>query len=189
MEEVAQESEGDFDEDQEDDDGFEAGGVLVVELAGEDFEELVDDVEPFVEDFDAFGDVEVVGGAAVEGFEFGVVPEEFGGVEDFAVEVDEAAFDEDLSHFFGDLFAREGDFSSLGEVHGKIFGVFDGFLDELFKGGEFYGLGDAVRDGEFGECAFIVEEDFVFFDFEGFVVGGGEFVEFDFGEGFSFKFF
>ena len=54
MEEVAEEGEGDFDENEEDDDGFEAGGVLVVELAGEDFEELVDHVEAFVEHFYAF---------------------------------------------------------------------------------------------------------------------------------------
>ncbi len=43
----------------------------MVEFAGEDFVEFVDHVEAFVEHFDAFGDVEVVGGAAVEGFEFG----------------------------------------------------------------------------------------------------------------------
>ena len=71
----------------------------MVELGGEDLEELVDDVEAFVEDLDAFADVEVVGGAAVEGFEFGVIPEELRGVEDVAVEVDEVALDEDLSHF------------------------------------------------------------------------------------------
>ena len=50
-------------------------------------------------------------GAAVEGFELGVVPEKFGDVEDFTVEVDEVALDEDLSHFLGDFFAGKGDFS------------------------------------------------------------------------------
>lgn len=103
MEEVAQQCEGDLDEDQEDHDRFEAGRVLVVELAGEDLEELVDDVEAFVEDLDALGDVEIVGGAPVERLEFGIVPEEFRRVEDFAVKVDEVAFDEDLAHFLGDL--------------------------------------------------------------------------------------
>ena len=67
--------------------------------------------------------------------------------------------------------------------------MLDGFLDELFKGGEFYGLSDAVGDGEFGECAFIVEEDFVFFDFDGIAVDVSEFIEFDFGKGFAFEFF
>lgn len=135
VEDVAEDGEGDFDEDEDDDDHFEAGGVLVVHLAGEDFVELVDDVEALVEDFGALGDVEVVGGAAVEGFELGVVPEEFGGVEDFAVEVDEAALDEDFSHFAGHFFAGEGDLSFFCEGEGEHFGVLDRFLDELFKGG------------------------------------------------------
>ena len=87
----------------------------MVHLAGEDLVELADDVKPFVEDLRALGDVEVVGGLAVEGLEFGVVPEELGGVEDLAVEVDEVALDEDFPHFAGDVFAREGDFSLLGE--------------------------------------------------------------------------
>lgn len=82
MEDVFHEGDDDFDDDQADDGHLEAGGVLVVEFACEHFEEFVDDVEALVEEFDAFGDVEVVGGSAVEGFEFGVVPEEFWGVED-----------------------------------------------------------------------------------------------------------
>ncbi len=49
----------------------------------------MDDVEALVEDFDAFGNVEVVGSAAVKRLKFGIVPEEFGGVEEFAVQVDE----------------------------------------------------------------------------------------------------
>ncbi len=85
MEKIPQQGEGDLNEDQENHDGLEPRGVLVVELTGEDLEEFVDDVEAFIEDFDSFCDIEVVGGASVEGFEFGVVPEEFGGVEDFAV--------------------------------------------------------------------------------------------------------
>ena len=44
-----------------------------------------------------------MGGAAIKGLEFGIVPKEFGGVEDFAVQVDEAALDKDLSHFLRDF--------------------------------------------------------------------------------------
>ena len=58
----------------------------------------MDDVKAFIEDFYAFGDVEIVGGAAVEGLKFWVVPKEFRSVEDFAVEVDKVPLDEDLSH-------------------------------------------------------------------------------------------
>ena len=128
-------------------------------------------------------------GAAVEGLEFGVVPKEFGGVEDFAVEVDEVALDEDLTHFLGDLFAGERDFTFEREVHRQIFGVLDCFLDQLFEGGEFYRLGDTVGNGELGQGAFVVEEDFVFFDFDSVAVDEGEFVEFYFCKGFAFEFF
>ena len=57
MKQVAHKGNGYFDEDQDDDDCFEAGGVLMVELAGEDLEKFVDDVEAFVENFDPLGDV------------------------------------------------------------------------------------------------------------------------------------
>ena len=40
-----------------------------------------------------------MGGAAIEGFELGVIPEEFRDVEDFGVEVDEAPFDEKFTEF------------------------------------------------------------------------------------------
>lgn len=108
--------------------------MLVVELAREDLKELVDHVEPLVEDFDALAYVEVMGGSTIEGFKFGVVPKEFGGVEDFAVQVDEVAFDEDFAHLLGNLFARKGDFSFLRKVGGQLFGVVDRLLDQLFKG-------------------------------------------------------
>lgn len=57
MEDVLEDGEDYFDDDEADDGPLEAGGVLVVEFAGEDFEEFVDDIEAFVEEFDAFGDV------------------------------------------------------------------------------------------------------------------------------------
>ena len=37
-------------------------------------------------------------------------------------------------------------------------------MDEIFEGGEFDGLCDAVGDGELCQGAFVVEEDFIFFD-------------------------
>ncbi len=77
----------------------------MVELAGEDLEELVDDVEAFVENFDPFVDVEVVRSSAVVRLELGVVPEKFRGVENLAVEIDEVALHEELSHFSRDLTA------------------------------------------------------------------------------------
>ena len=46
-----------------------------------------------------------------------------------------------------------------------------------------------MGDGEFGEGVFIVEKDFVFFDFDGVAIDKGEFIEFDFGQGVFFKFF
>lgn len=150
MEEVAEEGDGDFDEDKDDDDHLEAGGVLVVHLAGKDLVELMDHVEALVEDLCAFGDVEVVSGSAVEGFELGVFPEEFWGVEGLTVQVDEVALDEDFSHFAGDVFAGKGDFTFVCELEGDRFGVLDGFLDELFEGGEFDRLSDAMGNGEFG---------------------------------------
>lgn len=154
--------------------------MLVVELAGEDLEELVDDVEAFVEDLDALGDVEIVGGAPVERFEFWIVPEEFWGVEDFAVKVDEVAFDKDLAHFLGDLFAGEGNFAFLSEVGREFFCVIDGLLDQFFEGRQFHRLGNAMGDREFGQRAFVVEEDFVFFDFDRIAIGESELVELGF---------
>lgn len=161
----------------------------MVELAGQDLEEFVDDVEALVQDFNSFGDVEVVCGASVEGLEFRVVPEEFGRVEDLAVQVDEVALDEDLAHFLRDLFAGEGDFTFLGQVEGKAFRVFDGLLDQLFEGGELDGLGDSVGDGQLGQGALVVEEDLILFDLDGIAVDIGELVELDFGQGFFFEFF
>lgn len=77
-------------------------------------------------------------GAAVEGFELGVFPEKFWGIEDIAVKVDEVALNEDLSHFAGDLFAGKGDFASFGQIDRELFSVVDRFLDDLFKCGQFY---------------------------------------------------
>ena len=43
MEDVSHHGEEDLDDDEDDDGPLEAGGVLVVELVAQDFEELVDD--------------------------------------------------------------------------------------------------------------------------------------------------
>lgn len=83
MQNIFHDGEDHLDDNQADDRHLEARGVLVVELAGENFKEFVDDIESLVEELDAFCNVEVVGCTAVEGFEFRVVPEKFGGVENF----------------------------------------------------------------------------------------------------------
>ncbi len=66
------------------------------------------------------------------------------------------------------------------EGGGQHLGVVYCFLNQFFKGGKFHRLGDAVRDGEFGQGAFIVYEDFIFFDFDRIAVRESEFVEFVF---------
>ena len=106
----------------------------MVRLIGEDLVEFVDDVEAFVENISAFGDIKVVRCPAVEGFKLGIVPEKFRSVEDFTVQIDEVALDEDFSHFLGNFFAREFDFSRSDELKGKVFGMLNRFLDQLLEG-------------------------------------------------------
>jgi len=77
----------------------------MVQLAGEDLKEFVNDIEAFIKGFTSFCNVEIVGCAAVERFKLGIVPEKFWGVEDVAMKIDEVALNEDFPHFAGDLFA------------------------------------------------------------------------------------
>lgn len=77
----------------------------MVQLAGKDLKEFVHNIEPFIEGFTAFCNVEIVGCAAVERFKLRVVPEKFWCIKDVAVKVDEVALDEDFPHFARDLFA------------------------------------------------------------------------------------
>jgi len=95
--------------------------MLVVQLAGEDLEEFVHDVESFVQDLCSFGDVEVMRGTAVEGLEFGIVPEEFRSVEDFTVQVDEVALDEDFSHLAEISLRERAIFPFLARSRGSCF--------------------------------------------------------------------
>jgi len=110
----------------------------MVEFARQNLKEFVNYIETFVEDLDAFGNIEIVSGASVKRLEFGIVPKEFRSVEDLAVQINEVAFNENLSHLLGDFFARQRNFAFLGKVERKSFCMLDRLLDKLFKSGEFY---------------------------------------------------
>ena len=109
----------------------------MVEFTGKDFKKLMNNVKPLIKAFNAFGDIEVVGGAAIERFKFWIVPKELGRIEDIAMKVDKVSLDKDLSHFARDLFARKGNFPPFGKIAGELLRMINRFLDELFKCGEF----------------------------------------------------
>jgi len=52
------------------------------------------DSEPFIEDFDPFCDIQIMGGPAVERLKFRIVPEKFRCIQDFRMEADEISLDE-----------------------------------------------------------------------------------------------
>ena len=116
MEKIAKQGEGDLDEDQKNDDCFKTPCVLRIEFCGENFEELMDDIEAFIEDFNPFGHIEIMCGASIVRFELGMFPEKFRGIEDFAVEIDEVAFNENFSHFSGNFFPRKSNFSIFSKI-------------------------------------------------------------------------
>ena len=64
------------------------------------------------------------------------------------MQIDKVALDKNLSHLPGNLFAGKADVAFLRQLEGELPGVLDRFLDQLFKGGEFDGLRDAMRDGK-----------------------------------------
>ena len=66
MENVLADGEDDLDDDQANDGHLEARGVLVVEFTGENFKEFMDNIEAFIEQFYALGNIEVVSRTAVE---------------------------------------------------------------------------------------------------------------------------
>jgi hypothetical protein len=88
-----QDLEEDLEDDEHDDDPLEHVGVLRVQLVGEHVEELLDDVETFVEDLGAPINLKVLGGAQVEVEPLVVLPEELRVVEDVRVQIDRRSVD------------------------------------------------------------------------------------------------
>lgn len=98
-------------------------------------QQIGNDVEPIIQQADALVHLEVAPDGLVHGFELGLDPEDLGGVEDGAVEVDVDAQGEELADLHVDLGAGEGDFAREGDLVGDFFAGFDCGCYELFEEG------------------------------------------------------
>lgn len=77
--------------------------------------------------------LEIASDSLIERFQLGLDPEELGGIQDGAVEMDVDPQNEELSNLHVDLFAVQSHFTRQGNLSGNILGGVDGGSNEFFK--------------------------------------------------------
>lgn len=102
-------------------------------------EQVSNDVEALSEQADTLIHLEIAADGLVDGLEMGFDPEELGGVEHAAVEVDADAQDKQLADLHVDLRPRQRDLTRQSYLRRYVLACVDCRCDKLFEEGRLFG--------------------------------------------------
>lgn len=96
-------------------------------------QQISNNVQPLRDEANSLVHLEIAPGGLVKGLQLGLHPEELGGIQHGAVEVDVDSQDEELSDLHIYLFPAQGDFARQGDLGRNVLAGVDGGSDELLE--------------------------------------------------------
>lgn len=96
-------------------------------------QQISNDIQPLRNQANSLVHLEIAPGSLVKGLQLGLHPEELGGVQHGAVEVDVDPQDEELADLHVDLLPAQVDFARQGNLGRNVLAGLDGGSDEFFE--------------------------------------------------------